>query len=110
MTYQEPLLSVRDVHVEFKIPRPNALPFEKPNILKAVNGVTFDLAPGETLGIVGESGCGKSTLARAIIRTVPTVSGRVLWKGQDVFKVQPQGNAPAAQGNADDLSRSSGIP
>ncbi len=50
--------------------------------------MSFDLKPGETLGIVGESGCGKSTLARAVMRMVPTEAGRALWLGgQDLLEM-----------------------
>jgi oligopeptide transport system ATP-binding protein len=55
--------------------------------LQAVNNVSFNLSPGETLGIVGESGCGKSTLARAIVKMVPTDSGKVLWLGNDLLSL-----------------------
>ncbi|PPB80559.1 oligopeptide transport system ATP-binding protein [Albidovulum inexpectatum] len=76
-----PLLRVEDLRVTFEIRRAGDLPWSKPRLLHAVNGITFDLQPGETLGIVGESGCGKSTLARALIRMVPA-TGRVLWQGK----------------------------
>ncbi|MFD2741560.1 oligopeptide/dipeptide ABC transporter ATP-binding protein [Sulfitobacter aestuarii] len=76
-----PLLQVEDLRVTFDIPRPGALPWQAPQQLRAVNGVSFALEAGQTLGIVGESGCGKSTLARALIRMLPA-RGRVLWQGE----------------------------
>ena len=76
------LLTVEDLRVTFKIRSEGDMPWTKPKLLHAVNGVNFSLHPGETLGIVGESGCGKSTLARAIIRMVPS-EGKVLWMGDD---------------------------
>ena len=75
------LLDVRDLHVSFTLRREGALPWQKPSVLHAVNGVSFSIKAGETLGIVGESGCGKSTLARAIIQLVPA-TGQAVWQGK----------------------------
>ncbi|AVX03275.1 ABC transporter ATP-binding protein [Maritalea myrionectae] len=73
-------LTVDDVRVEFDI-KINEGWWPKRVPLKAVDGVTFTLRPGETLGIVGESGCGKSTLARAVLQLIPPTAGAVSWLG-----------------------------
>jgi oligopeptide transport system ATP-binding protein len=78
----EPLLSVRDLQVHFKIRDRKAWPWTPAATLKAVDGVSFDLRAGETLGIVGESGCGKSTLARACLNLIPATGGEVVWNGK----------------------------
>jgi oligopeptide/dipeptide ABC transporter ATP-binding protein len=70
-----PLLSLRDVHVRFGTAA---------GVVRAVNGVSLDVATGETLGLVGESGCGKSTLGKAILRLVPIASGAILVEGVDI--------------------------
>jgi oligopeptide transport system ATP-binding protein len=77
-----PLLSVRDLQVHFRIRDRKAWPWTPAATLKAVDGVSFDLRPGETLGIVGESGCGKSTLARACLNLIPATGGEVVWDGK----------------------------
>lgn len=84
MSEKERLLEVRDVHVHFPVREPGAWFWQKPATLKAVNGVSFDLDAGETLGVVGESGCGKSTLARAIIGLVKTESGSIRFQGEEL--------------------------
>ena len=71
----DPLLSVRNLSVHFAIPSGSL--FGRHETLKAVDGITFDLAAGETLGVVGESGCGKSTLARGILGLLPVTDGSV---------------------------------
>ena len=53
---------------------------------KAVDGVSFNIKPGETLGLVGESGCGKTTVGRTLLRLVPATGGRVIFDGHDVFR------------------------
>ena len=70
------VLRVQDLAVHFKL-REGGLFRPKTHTLKAVDGVSFDLNAGETLGIVGESGCGKSVTALAIMGLVPSPPGRV---------------------------------
>jgi oligopeptide transport system ATP-binding protein len=86
----EPLLDVRDLSVTFPIQPRGAWPWTPPDMLQAVTGASFTLDEGETLGIVGESGSGKSTLARAIIGTVPSSSGAVLWEGTDLTRMSAE--------------------
>ncbi|MBH1974340.1 MAG: ATP-binding cassette domain-containing protein [Rhodobacteraceae bacterium] len=84
------LLEARDLRVTFNLRREGDMPWTKPRQLHALNGVSFALKPGETLGIVGESGCGKSTLARALIQMVPA-TGQVMWQGgTDLLTLSPQ--------------------
>jgi oligopeptide transport system ATP-binding protein len=80
----EPLLSVRELKVHFKLASEAPWPWSPSRVLKAVDGVSFDIFPGETLGVVGESGCGKSTLARALLNLIPATSGSLLWQGQEM--------------------------
>ena len=77
-----PLLSVRDLRVHFPIRKGT---FGRTSgYVFAVDGVSFDLWPGETLGLVGESGCGKSTTGRAILRLLEPTAGSVTFDGADV--------------------------
>ncbi|WP_296425551.1 oligopeptide/dipeptide ABC transporter ATP-binding protein [Yoonia sp.] len=79
-----PILSVRDLSVTFDVRRPGSWPWTPARKLHAVSEVSFDLAPGECLGVVGESGSGKSTLARAIVGTVPSSGGNIFFEGADL--------------------------
>ena len=82
---RQPILSVRDLKVHFQIQDSNAWPWVAKRPLRAVDGISFDLYAGETLGIVGESGCGKSTLARALLNLNPATSGSIVWMGQEMM-------------------------
>ena len=76
-----PLLSVRDLTVRFEL---GGALFGRRRALTAVDRVSFDLAAGETLGVVGESGCGKSTLGRAVLRLVESSAGSIRFEGRDL--------------------------
>ena len=79
----ESFLQVRDLKVHFPV-RTGGILVGQYTPLKAVDGVSFDLSPGETLGVVGESGCGKSTLGRAVLQLVGATDGTVSWLGTDL--------------------------
>ena len=82
-----PLLSVRDLVKHFPIKR--GLFGRQAGTVRAVDGVSFDVGPGETLGLVGESGCGKTTTGRAILRLIEPTSGDVRFDGVDVRALGP---------------------
>ncbi len=78
-----PLLSVQDLHVHFPITR-GFIVQRTVGHIRAVNGVSFDVNPGETLGVVGESGSGKTTVARAVIQLEKPTSGSVIFQGDEL--------------------------
>ncbi len=77
------MLSVRHLKTYFPVMR--GLLRRQVGEVRAVDDVSFDIGPNETLGLVGESGCGKSTVGRSILRLVPATSGEVSYQGEDVF-------------------------
>ncbi|MEV6165263.1 dipeptide ABC transporter ATP-binding protein [Streptomyces sp. NPDC052052] len=79
----EPLLEVRDLVKHYPLTR-GILIRKQIGAVKAVDGVSFDLAAGETLGIVGESGCGKSTVARMLVHLERPTAGAIRYKGEDI--------------------------
>ncbi len=83
----EPILRVENAVKHYPIHRGVLLP-KKVGAVKAVDGVSFELRPGETLGLVGESGCGKSTLAKLLMRLESPTAGRAYLKGHDLFRMR----------------------
>jgi oligopeptide transport system ATP-binding protein len=86
---RDPLIEIRDFKVHFDLGGGTAWdkmtggsPVKR--VVKAVDGVSIDIFPGETLGLVGESGCGKSTLGRALLRLTEPTSGQALFRGKDL--------------------------
>ncbi|WP_030277830.1 ATP-binding cassette domain-containing protein, partial [Streptomyces sp. NRRL B-24484] len=79
----EPILQVRDLVKHFPLTQ-GVIVKKQIGAVKAVDGVSFDLHKGETLGIVGESGCGKSTLAKVLMNLEPATSGSVRFKGEEI--------------------------
>src|SRR5688572_6014726 len=77
------LLRVEDLKVHFPITR-GVLFKRAVGVVKAVDGVSFTIRRGETLGLVGESGCGKSTTSLAVLRMQPVTAGRIVFEGVDI--------------------------
>jgi oligopeptide/dipeptide ABC transporter ATP-binding protein len=84
MTGMRPMLSVRGLRKHF----PVGGPFRRGRVA-AVDGVSFDIAEGETLGLVGESGCGKSTTGRLVLRLLEPTAGSVAFRGEDLMALSP---------------------
>ena len=87
-----PLLEVRDLRKSFDV-APGPMGGRRLK-LKAVDGISFSLKEGETLGFVGESGCGKSTTGRLILRLLEPDSGEILFQGHDILKLSPRRMRP----------------
>ena len=86
-SHAQALLSVRELQVDY-VQRHEETP------LRAVDGVTFDIGRGESVGLVGESGCGKSTLSRAIMRVAPVARGAILLDGVDLVALNERALRP----------------
>ncbi len=82
---QEVLLEVRDLVKHFSVPK---------GVVRSVDGVSFSIHRGETLGLVGESGCGKTTTGRTIIRLYDATSGSVKWKGRELMSLTQKEMTP----------------
>ena len=87
-----PLLSIENLRVHFPV-RAGVL-LRQTGAVKAVDGVSLDIAPGETLGLVGESGCGKSTLGKAIVRLLKPTTGSIHFQGHDITHISQHALRP----------------
>ena len=103
----EVCLDVQDLKMHFKL---KSGLFSKPKILKAVDGVSFSIGKGETMGLVGESGCGKTTVGRSILRLYEATDGKnaALDCGHHPFYGRPDAALP--EKDADDFPGSLHIP
>lgn len=95
MSEAEPLLRVRDLKMHF--PVKEGILLRANNYNKAVDGVSLDIMPGETLGLVGESGCGKSTLGRCIARLYRPTAGSIHFQGADITTIKGKALRPWRQ-------------
>ena len=86
------LLSVQDLRIHF--PVRGGVMLRQTGAVRAVDGVSLDIAPGETLGLVGESGCGKSTLGKAIVRLLKPTTGSIRFENHDISHASPRALRP----------------
>lgn len=82
---EKPILRVTNLKTHFDVTKGL---FSKKQIVKAVDGVSFDIMPNETFGLVGESGCGKSTLGRTIVKLYDPISGSIEFEGRDISNLK----------------------
>ncbi|OPL08190.1 MAG: hypothetical protein AVO33_01395 [delta proteobacterium ML8_F1] len=92
MKPEQPLIEVRNLKKHFPVKAP-FLSGEK-LLVKAVDGLDFNIYPGETLGLVGESGCGKSTTGRLLLRLLEPTDGQVFFDGEDITALSQQALKP----------------
>ena len=85
----QPLLQVRNLKKHFGV---GSGLFHRPTaVVKAIDGISFDIQRGEVMGLVGESGSGKTTVGRSVLRLVEPTSGEVMFKGQNIGALDPKG-------------------
>jgi peptide/nickel transport system ATP-binding protein len=89
----DPLVKVEKLKVHFDVGR-SGFWGQNRLVVHAVDNISFDIYPGETLGLVGESGSGKSTTGRAILRRIPVESGRIYFQGKDITDIDEQALRP----------------
>lgn len=85
---QQPVLQVKNVKTYFPISK--GIFGKSTEYVKAVDDVSFDVYPGETLGLVGESGCGKTTLGRTILRLIEPTAGEIIYNGKNIAELSPK--------------------
>jgi len=90
MENNKPLLQVEDLKIYFPLKRSfkEAIHHEPPRYVKAVDGVSFSIERGKTMGLVGESGCGKSTIGKSLVRLIEPFAGHIYYDGQDISQIK----------------------
>ena len=82
----EPILKLEGLKKHFNTTTGGAFNKQKA-VLKAVDGIDLEIAPGETIGLVGESGCGKTTAGRTILKLYEPTEGKIIFEGEDISKL-----------------------
>ena len=100
---EETFLQVRDLKMHFPVTE-GAIVQKIVAHVKAVDGVSFDIRRGETLGLVGESGCGKTTVGRCILQLEHATEGEIMFEGQNLTKLRPERTGTRAGKNPSHLS------
>ena len=82
------ILQVKDLKMHF--PVKGGVFYKQINTVKAVDGISFDVQPGETVGLVGESGCGKTTVGRAVLNLYSPTEGEVIFENKNISELKSQ--------------------
>ena len=80
----QPVIQVTELKKHFAVKGGSPWPWASPSLVRAVDGVNFEIRPNEMFGLAGESGCGKSTVGRLLLRLIRPTEGRILFRGQDI--------------------------
>ena len=88
MSTETALFSIQNLTKHFPVKKSGVFNNQKA-LVKAVDGISLDIAEGETVGIVGESGCGKTTAGRSFLKLIEPTSGKIIYKGEDITNLKP---------------------
>ena len=105
-----PLVTIRDLKLRFPVRNAAIMPWQKPQVVRAVDGVDFDVHSDEIFGLAGESGCGKSTIARVLMGLIKPTEGTVSFLGRPISDYPPHDLRPRMQMVFQDLHLAQSAP